>query len=146
MARTTTTTQTQDGITIVEDEPTGWVGWIAFAAVMMMIAGVLQMIDGFVAVVNDEWVVWGNTANLYLDLTTWGWIHMGIGALVLLGGIALLSGNILARTLAVVLASVSLIANFMFMPAYPVWSIAIIVIDLLVLYAVIAHGRELKST
>jgi hypothetical protein len=146
MARTSTTTQTQDGITIVEEEPTGWVGWIAFAAIMMMIAGVLQMIDGFVAIVNDEWVVWGNQANLYLDLTTWGWIHLGIGALVLLGGIGLLSGNILARTLAVVLASVSLIANFMFLPAYPLWSIAIMAVDLLVIYAVTAHGRELKST
>jgi hypothetical protein len=90
--------------------------------------------------------VWGNQANLYLDLTTWGWIHLGIGALVLLGGIGLLSGNILARTLAVVLASVSLIANFMFLPAYPLWSIAIMAVDLLVIYAVTAHGRELKST
>src|SRR5262245_52526277 len=140
MARTTTTTQTQDGITIVEEEPTGWVGWIAFAAVMMMIAGVLQMIDGFVAVVNDDWVVWSNRASLYLDLTTWGWVHLVIGALVLLGGIGLLSGNILARTLAVVLASVSLIANFMFIPANPLWALAIMTVDLLVIYAVTAHG------
>jgi hypothetical protein len=53
-------------------EPTGWVGWIAFAGVVMVIGGTLQAIYGLVAILNDEWVVWGNQANLYVDLTVWG--------------------------------------------------------------------------
>lgn len=124
------------------DEPTGWVGWIWFAAVMMMIVGGLQFVQGLIAAINDEWVVWGNQANLYLDLSAWGWVHMAIGVVVFLSGLGVLSGNVLARFVGVVLASLSLVANFLWLPSYPVWSIVIIVIDLLVIYALTVHGRE----
>jgi hypothetical protein len=126
------------------EEPTGWVGWIYFAAVMMIIAGALNAIYGFIALVNDEWVVWGNRADLYLDLTTWGWMHLILGGVVLLAGIGLLSGNVLARAIAVFVAGLSIVANFLFMPAYPVWSLTIIAIDVFVIYALTAHGRELR--
>jgi hypothetical protein len=124
------------------DEPTGWVGWIWFAAVMMMIVGGLQFVQGLIAAINDEWVVWGNQANLYLDLSAWGWVHMAIGVVVFLSGLGVLSGNVLARFVGVVLASLSLVANFLWLPSYPVWSIVIIAIDLLVIYALTVHGRE----
>lgn len=126
-------------------EPSGWVGWNIFAAIMLMIGGGLQMIYGFIALVNDEWVVWGNRASLYLDLTTWGWVHLVGGAVVLLAGIGVLSGNILARTIGVIVASLSLIANFMFIPAYPIWSLTVITLDVLVIWALTAHGREMKT-
>ena len=124
------------------DEPTGWVGWIWFAAVMMMIVGGLQFVQGLIAAVNDEWVVWGNQANLYLDLSAWGWVNMVIGVVVFLSGLGVLSGNVLARFVGVVLASLSLVANFLFLPSYPVWAIVIIAIDVLVIYALTVHGRE----
>ncbi|HEX6422967.1 MAG TPA: hypothetical protein VFZ79_05775 [Acidimicrobiales bacterium] len=124
-------------------EPTGWVGWIFFAAVMMIIAGALNAIHGLVAILNDEWVVWGNRADLYIDLTTWGWVHLVIGIAVLLAGFGLLSGNVLARAVAVLVASVSIVANFLFIPAYPVWALTVIAIDVFVIYALTAHGREL---
>jgi hypothetical protein len=130
---------------VIEDEPTGWVGWIGFASVMMIIAGLLQGLHGFVAVVNDEWVVFGNQANLYLDLSAWGWVHMGIGLILVLSGIGVLTGNILARTVGVIVASLSLIAHFLYLPAYPIWGIVVIAVDLLVIYALTAHGREMKS-
>jgi hypothetical protein len=123
-------------------EPTGWVGWIAFAGVVMVIGGTLQAIYGLVAILNDEWVVWGNQANLYVDLTVWGWFHLVWGALVILAGIGLFTGNILARAVAVVLAGLSVIANFLFIPAYPVWALTVIALDVLVIYAITAHGRE----
>jgi hypothetical protein len=127
------------------DEPTGWVGWIWFAAVMMMIGGALQAIHGLVAVVNDDWVVWGNRANLYLDLSEWGWIHLIVGIIVFLSGLGVLSGNVLARFVGVALASLSLVANFLYLPAFPLWAIVVIAIDVLVIYALTVHGREARA-
>ena len=142
MASTTTGGTTVD---YGRDEPTGWVGWIWFAAIMMMIGGALQAIHGLVAVVNDEWVVWGNRANLYLDISEWGWVHLIVGIIVFLSGLGVLSGNVLARFVGVVLASVSLVANFLYLPAYPLWAIVIIAIDVLVIYALTVHGREARA-
>lgn len=129
-----------------EQQVTGWVGWIWFAGVMMMLAGGLEFMHGLIAAINDEWVVWGNRADLYLDLSTWGWVHMILGAVVFLAGIGVLSGNILARIVGVALACLSLIANFLFLPAFPVWAVVVIVIDLLVIYALTVHGREVRAT
>ena len=126
------------------EQPTAWVGWIYFASVMMIIAGALNAIYGLIALVNDAWVVWGNRADLYLDLTTWGWMPLILGGVVLLAGIGLLSGNVLARGIAVFVASLSIVANFLFMPAYPVWALTIIAIDVFVIFALTAHGRELR--
>jgi hypothetical protein len=125
-------------------EATGWVGWIYFASVLMMLAGILNAIHGLIAIVNDEWVVWGNRADLYLDLTTWGWVHLLVGIVVFLAGLGLLSGNVLARAVAVLLASVSIIVNFLYIPAFPVWALTIIAIDVFVIYALTAHGGELR--
>ena len=127
----------------IRREPTGWVGWIMFASVMMIIAGTLNAIHGIVAIVNDEWVVWGERANLYLDLTTWGWLHLAVGIVVVLAGIGLLSGNVLARAIAVFIAGLAIIGNFLWLPAYPLWSLTIIAISVFVIYALTAHGREL---
>jgi hypothetical protein len=126
------------------DEPTGWTGWIAFAGVMMIIGGALNLFYGIVAAVNDEWVVWTNRGDVYLDVTEWGWVHIILGAIVLLAGIGVFSGNILARTVGVIVASVSLIANFFFIPVYPLWALAVITIDILVIWALTAHGGEVR--
>jgi hypothetical protein len=142
MADTTYTPPANGGY---EQTPTGWTGWITFAGVMMIIAGALNALYGLVAVVNDEWVVWGNRANLYLDLSQWGWVHLVAGLVVLISGIGLFSGNFLARTVAVIVASVSLIANFFFIPAYPIWALIVVTIDVLVIWALTAHGKEMRS-
>ena len=63
------------------NEVTGWTGWVVFAAVMLMIAGVMQAFYGVVALFNDEWVVWGQEAALLLDITAWGWVDTSSGAL-----------------------------------------------------------------
>jgi hypothetical protein len=127
------------------DQRTGWTGWITFAGVMMILAGSLNLFYGIVAAVNDEWVVFTNRANVYLDISEWGWVHIIVGAVVLISGLGLFSGNILARTIAVVVASISLVVNFFFIPVYPLWAITVIVIDLLVIWAVTAHGREMRE-
>ena len=63
-------------------ETTGWVGWISFAGVMMIIGGVLNFIYGLIAAVNDDWVVFTNRTHVAVDLTTWGWVHMVVGVVV----------------------------------------------------------------
>jgi hypothetical protein len=104
----------------------------------------MNAIQGLIAIVNDEWVVWGNRGDLYIDLTAWGWVHLIVGTVVFLAGIGLLSGNVLARTVAVLLAGVAILVNFVFIPAYPVWALTIIAINVFVIYALTAHGGELR--
>ena len=127
------------------NQRTGWTGWIVFAGVIMIIGGGLNLFYGIVAAVNDEWVVFTNRANVYLDVSEWGWVHIIVGAIVLLAGIGVFSGNILARTVAVVVAGINLIANFFFIPVYPLWAITVIVLDILVIWALTAHGGEMRE-
>jgi hypothetical protein len=128
-----------------ESGRTGWTGWIAFAGVMMIISGSLNALYGLIAAINDEWAVWTNRGSLLLDISQWGWIHLLVGLALLLSGIGVFSGNILARTVGVIAASVSLIANFVFIPAYPLWAIVVVTIDVLVIWALTAHGREMRE-
>jgi uncharacterized membrane protein len=129
----------------VPTETTGWVDWGIFAATMMVLGGVLNIVHGLVALLNDDWAVWSNSGAVYLDLTTWGWVHILVGSLVILAGIGVLSGNVLARTVGVFLAGLSLVTNFLYMPVYPVWSITVIVLDVLMIWALTAHGREMRA-
>ena len=133
--------QTQTG----NEETTGWTGWVAFAAIMLMIGGFLQMFAGIIALFNDNWVVWGSENALFVDLTGWAWAHMLWGLLVILAGVLLFRGNMVGRLVGVIAAMVSLIINFIFIPVYPFWAIVIIVIDALIIWAIVVHGREMKS-
>jgi hypothetical protein len=128
-----------------ETERTGWTGWITFAGIMLIIGGSLGLIFGIIAAVNDKWVVFANRGAVSLDLSTWGWVHIIVGAIVLLAGFGVFTGNILARIVGVAVAVVSLIANFLWLPVYPVWAIIIITIDVLVIWALTAHGREMRA-
>ena len=126
-------------------EPTGWVGWISFAGFMLIIGGIFSATYGLIAILNDNWAVWGNRGTVYLDLTQWGWVHLIVGVIVILAGVGVMSGNILARTIAVLVAGLSMVLNFVALPIYPVWSILMITVDVLVIWALIVHGRELKA-
>ncbi len=121
---------------------TGWVGWIYFAGFMMLITGILQMIAGLAALLNDKFYVVGQENLLVFDYTTWGWIHLLVGLVVMLAGTAVISGHAWGRIVAVLLAIFSIIANFVFIDAYPIWSIIVIVVDILIIYALTVHGSE----
>ena len=127
------------------DEPTGWTGWIMFAGIMMILAGSLNAITGFIALVNDDWVVWTNTTAVMVDITAWGWALLILGTIVLLSGFGVMSGNVLARTVGVIGVSINLLANFFFIPVYPFWALTVITIDALVIWALIAHGGEMRE-
>ena len=79
------------------------------------------------------------------DITTWGWIHILIGLIGAATGVALLSGTFWARIVGVVIASVSVIANFLWLPYYPLWAMIIIAFDVFVIWALTAHGQDIKN-
>jgi hypothetical protein len=127
-------------------EPSGWaIGWIAFAGTMMMIQGVWWSIAGLVALFNDEFYVVGAEYILQFDVTTWGWIHLLLGLLVLGAGVAVFSGAVWARTVGVIVASIATLVAFAWLPWYPVWAILLITISIAVIWALTAHGRDVNA-
>jgi hypothetical protein len=130
----------------VRAEPSGWVGWIVFAAVMMIMVGVLHAIQGFVALFKETYYLVRPSGLVFsVDYTGWGWTHLIIGLLVAGAGAALFSGRMWARVIAVGVALLSLLANFTFISSYPIWSTIVIAVDVLVIYALTVHGREMKD-
>jgi hypothetical protein len=126
--------------------PTGWAGWVAFAGFMLLMIGAFHIIEGLVAVFRDEVFVVGPEGLLVnVDYTAWGWAHMIGGALAVLVGACLLAGQTWARAVAVIVAILSAITNMLFLPAYPIWSAIVIAVDVLVIWAVVVHGSEIKE-
>ena len=124
----------------------GWVGWIFFGAVMLMLLGGFQIIQALVALFDEGFYLVGeNGLVVDVDYNTWGWIHLVIGIVAILAGVGLLAGNLAARIVGVGIAFLSALANLAFISAYPVWSSIMIVLDVIVIFAIVVHGRELKS-
>jgi hypothetical protein len=129
-----------------DDEPTAWAGWVVFAGVMLIMLGTFQIIQGLVALFDDGfYLVNSNGLVVDVDYNTWGWVHMGIGVIGVLAGLGLLAGNMAARIVGVAVAFLSAIVNLAFLSAYPVWSTIMITVDVIVIYAIIVHGREVKK-
>jgi len=128
-------------------EPTGWTGWVVFASAMMFLLGCFQAVQGLVAIFDDGFYhVTEGGLVVDVDYTAWGWTHLLLGALIIISGAGVLTGNLAARTVGVVLAGLSALVNLAFVEAYPVWSVLIITLDVLVIYALVVHGRELRSS
>jgi hypothetical protein len=128
-------------------QTTSWaVGFILFAAIMMIMTGFFQVLAGLVAIFENEFYVATRNYLFQFDATTWGWIHLLVGLLVAFAGWSLLSGRTWARALAITLAVLSAVANFLFIPYYPFWSLLIIALDVFVIWAIAAHGGELRGS
>ncbi len=119
-----------------------WVGWVYFAGIFMIIEAIFQLIAGTVALVNDQLYVLGVERLWIVDVTTWGWIHLFIGAILLFAGGAVMAGKMWGRVVGVLVAALALIANFAFIPVYPIWSVLMVVVSTLVIYALVVHGKE----
>lgn len=129
----------------VSSDPSSWTGMVVFAGIMTVLIGVFQVIAGFIGLFKNE-VVYVGFENVWLvDWTTWGFVHLAFGLLLMLAGAAILSGKVWGRTVGVLLAGGSAIANFAFIPVYPFWSLMIIAVDFLIIYALIVHGKELSE-
>ena len=131
------------GTTKSSDISSAAVGWAGFAGVMLIIMGVFDMIQGLVAIVNDEFYVIGIDYVFKFDVTTWGWIHLIGGAILIASGIGIFSGNVAGRTVGVIMAGLAAVWNFAWLPYYPVWSIIAIAMAVAVIWALTAHGRDI---
>jgi hypothetical protein len=119
-----------------EPELSGWAaGAIGFAAVMLLMIGVFQIVAGVAAIVEDEFFVVGREYAFDIDVSTWGWLHLILGALLVFAGVGLFSGQSWAAVTAIILATLSAIANFFFIPYYPFWAILVIALDVWVIWA-----------
>ena len=121
------------------------VGFISFAGVVLIIAGVFHVIQGIVGLANNDFYVVSQKWVFQLNVTTWGWVHILFGIVAILAGAGLFSGAVWARTVAVIVAGISIIANFVWLPYYPVWALLIIVVDLFVIWALVLHGRDVTE-
>jgi hypothetical protein len=126
-------------------ETTAWTGWVAFAAFVMMMSGALTIVSGFIAVINHNWSTFNNNGVPYGTVYWWGWWTLFVGLIVLTVGALLLRGSMFARTIAVFVAGGSLISQFLTVHIAPLWSLTVIVIDMLVIWAVMVHGKEMKD-
>ncbi len=119
------------------------VGWTVFAASMMMIIGSFHWLAGLAGLIGDDLYVKTPNYLFKLDSTTWGWVHLLGGTILVVAGLALFNGAVWARTVGVIVAAASALMTFAWMPAYPVWAITIVAVDVAVVWALTAHGRDI---
>ncbi|MFG2819915.1 hypothetical protein ACGFX4_10875 [Kitasatospora sp. NPDC048365] len=118
--------------------PSGLVtGWTVLAAVLMIFGGVMAVFEG-ISAINADAVIVGPAYTFSYSSTGWGWIHVILGVVVALAGAALFTGAVWARAVGVVLAGLSMLANFVWLPHYPFWSIVLIAIDIFIIWALCA--------
>jgi hypothetical protein len=116
-------------------------GLTFFAAALMIIGGVWAILVGISALAKDNIFVTTTQYTYKIDVTGWGWVHLILGILITIGGLCLFLGQTWARILAVFLAVCSAVAQFLFLPYYPLWSILIIALDIFIIWAVLTGGN-----
>ncbi|WP_207843907.1 DUF7144 family membrane protein [Williamsia soli] len=121
----------------------GLAGGTTFAAsVLLFTGGLLAIFQGISAIANDDVFVVAPNYTYEFDITAWGWIHLIAGILALAIAFGLLTGALWARSAAIVIAAISIILNFLWLPYYPLWSILVIALDLIVIWAVTTWKTE----
>ncbi|MCE7002198.1 hypothetical protein LWC34_05060 [Kibdelosporangium philippinense] len=118
-----------------------WSGWIWFAAIILIITGLFTAIEGIVALFRNEYYVFSGIGLLVFDMTTWGWIHLVIGACAVVTGIGLFTGAAWARVVAVILVSVNAVSQLAFVAVAPVWTTIVIALNVLIIWAVVVHSE-----
>ena len=127
-------------------QASGWTDWVRFAGVILLVSGIFSAIQGVAALLGPA-AYYGSVDGqlLVFNVAGWGWWNAFIGGLTFLTGLALLGGALWARIVAVILAILSSIVQMILVPVQPWWSFIVIAIDVLVIYAIIAHGKELRE-
>ena len=126
---------------------TGWVGWVFFAAILLLIGAAIDIFYGIMAIIgpNTAYFIGPNGRAAEFDVAGWGWWSLIIGLGLAFAAFALLTGRTWARILAVVIAGANAVSHLMSLPAQPWWSIVMVGIDILVIYAVAVHGKEVRA-
>jgi hypothetical protein len=124
-----------------DQQVSGWaIGAIAFAATIMVLMGVFQTLAGLVAIFNDEFYVVAQNYTFDLDISAWGWIHLLVGLAVLATGMGLFARKAWAGVAGIMLAMLSALTNFFFIPYYPIWSLLVIGLAIWVIWALTRPG------
>ena len=121
------------------------VGWTAYAGVMLVLVGIYHLFAGLVGIFNDTFYVVGQDWVFKFDTTAWGWTHLIFGALVALAGFGIFTGNLAARIVGVLAASISMVVNFAWLPYAPVWATIMIAISAAVIWSLTVHGRDIAD-
>jgi hypothetical protein len=128
------------------NERSGWaVGWSFYAAVWMWILGFFHGIAGLAAILENEFYVATPNYIFQFDVTTWGWIHLILGVVVFMGAFAVMRGAVWGRTVGVIIAILSILINFAWLPYYPIWGLLMIAANAFVIWALTAHGRDVAA-
>jgi len=122
------------------NEPEG-AGWVLFAGIMILIAGILNIIWGIAAISNSKFFT-ANATYILTELNTWGWIVLIIGVLELVAAYSIWAGGEYGRWLGIIVACLNSITALMSIPAYPFWSLCLFAIDILVIYGLAAYGGQ----
>ena len=122
-----------------------WVGWIAFAGTIMALVGSFHVVQGLVALLDDDFFVVSKSGLLVsVSYTTWGWVHVIGGIVMVVAGLCVFGGQVWARTVGVIFAFASAVTSLGFMGAYPIWAVLVIALDVVVILALTVHGSEIK--
>jgi len=123
-------------------------GGTVLAATLLLLVGVFQIFVGIAGLATNNLFVISANYTYEINLTAWGWIHLAIGVIALLTGLALFTGAMWARVVAIAIAAISAVANFFFVPYYPLWSLLIIAVDVFAIWAIanVRRGGEVEPT
>jgi hypothetical protein len=124
---------------VQERQPTGWT---VFAGMVLVIVGFLDALWGLAGILNDQVVVVGGHGAIVADVTTWGWVHLILGSIVALTGMALFTGSPTARWVAVFFVTVSAISQIVYFPLAPLWAFLIIILDVTIIYQLTARWES----
>jgi hypothetical protein len=127
-------------------ERSSWaVGYALFASMMLIIAGTFHFIAGLVGLIEDDFYVVSEKWVFEFDVTTWGWIHLLVGVVLAGSGILIGMGNLFGRIIGIIVAVLSAVVNFMWLPYYPIWSALLIGLSVAIIWALSVHGRDVTT-
>jgi hypothetical protein len=127
-------------------EPAPLSGWIIFAGVLMLVEGFLDAMWGLAAIINSEVITVGGRGGVVVwDVTAWGWGHLILGSLVALTGLGLLAAQSWARVFGIIFVTLNMLVQFGTFTIFPLWSIMIIALDIVILYHLTARWEPQGS-
>ncbi|MBG6092388.1 DUF7144 family membrane protein [Actinomadura viridis] len=135
--------QMSHGPTTYREPANRWAtGFAYFAGCVMVVAGIFGVFAGIAAILKNDVFVFRGDYVFKWDVTGWGWVHLGIGVLLVVAGLAVFTGQLWARVVGIVAAVISAVANFVFLPFFPLWAIVIIALDIVVIWALATYSPE----
>lgn len=125
-----------------------WSGWVGFAAVLMVIIGILDFFQGLIAIIRDDYYVLAPERIIVFDLTAWGWIMLIWGIVLMFAGAALGAGMSWARWFTIIVGSLNFIIQLGFVGSseYTLWALTVLAMNVLVLYALIVRWEDVRET